>query len=355
MKSGTTLSYRNSLMAARPEAEGYVRSLEGLPDTIRCMSGTIDAPVIYPIKSLGGVSLAKAAIGPTGLQSPDGLLRNHMAMLTRRSKGHHKGSAFDRERFSLRQEPLLALVRMAYDERAQTVTLTAPDFEPLALNAHNLRCSGRETGVSVKMHDKDGVMLGLVEDRLITPWVRTFLRKTGQKPYTIEDIDVVLAPPRFSCSVQPSMAGRDDASMLYSDEAQVLVASSATLAWMNADLRERSNGFEASMGAFRPNIVLNHLPANVEDVVTRFSIGSGNNPVQLLCGDLCTRCSAVCVDPSTGTKTGAEPIRWLINRRPPRLAEPATCTFGVYASFRREDEGKVITGGCGFSVMEEKP
>lgn len=353
--TSSTLSYRSRLMAARPEAEGYVRSLEGLPENIRCMSGTIDKPVIYPIKSLGGVALAKASIGPTALQSQDGLLRNHMAMLTRRSKGQHKGAMFDRERFSLRQEPLLALVSVTYDERAQTVTLTAPGVEPLPFNVSDLQSSGKEKGVAVKMHGKDGVMLGLVEDAHITHWVRRFLRSTGQKSYVIEDIDVVLAPPRFSRSVNPAIAGRTDASILYSDEAQVLVASSATLAWMNADLRQRSDGFEAAMGAFRPNIVLHHLPANVEDVVARFSIGSGNDPVQLLCGDLCSRCSAVCVDPATGTKTGTEPMRWLINRRPPRLAEPATCTFGVYASFRAEDEGKIITGGNGFSVMEEKP
>ena len=353
--TSSTLSHRSHLMAARPEAEGYVRSLKGLPENIRCMSGTIEKPVIYPIKSLGGVSLLRAAIGPTGLQSPDGLLRNHMAMLTRRSKGLHKGALFHRERFSLRQEPLLALVQVSYDERVQTVTLTAPGNDPLTFNASDLQSSGKETGVAVKMHGKDGVMLGLVEDAHITNWVRRFLRSTGQKSYVIEDIDVVLVPPRFSRSVDPSMAGRSDASMLFSDEAQVLVTSSATLEWMNADLRERSDGFQVSMGAFRPNIVLNHLPANTEDVVARFSVGPGNNPVQLLCGDLCTRCSAVCVDPATGKKTGTEPMRWLINRRPPRIAEPATCTFGVYASFRTEDEGKIITGGNGFSVMEEKP
>lgn len=349
------LSQRSRLMAARPDAEGYVRSLKGLPENIRCMSGTIDKPVIYPIKSLGGVSLLRAAIGPTGLQSPDGLLRNHMAMLTRHATGVHKGAKYNRERFSLRQEPLLALVQVSYDERVQTVTLTAPGVEPLPFNVADLRSSGLEPGVSVKMHSKDGVMLGLVENLLITPWLRTFLRTTGAKPYEIDDIDVVLAPRRFSRSVDPAMAGRTDASMLFSDEAQVLVTSSATLEWMNADLRERSDGFQVSMGAFRPNIVLNHLPANTEDVVARFSVGPGNDPVQLLCGDLCSRCSAVCVDPSTGIKTGAEPMRWLINRRPPRIAEPATCTFGVYASFRAEDEGKIITGGNGFSVMEEKP
>lgn len=348
------LSHRSRMMAARPDAEGYVRSLKGLPENIRCMSGTIGDPVIYPVKSLGGVALAKAGIGPTGLQSQDGLLRNHMAMLTRRSTGLHKGSTFDRERFSLRQEPLLALVGVAYDERVQTVTLTAPGVEPLPFNVSELRSSGLETGVAVKMHAKHGVMLGLIDDLVITPWLRGFLGTTGKKPYDIDDIDVVLAPPRFSRAVEPTMAGRDDASMLYSDEGQVLIASSATLEWMNADLRERSGGFEAAMGAFRPNIVLHHLPANVEDVVARFSLGAGNDPVQLLCGDLCTRCSAVCVDPATGAKTGAEPMRWLINRRPPRIAEPATCTFGVYASFRSEDEGKTVTGGCGFSVMEEK-
>lgn len=350
--------HRNRLISESPEgAKRYRACLQSFHETMTGMSALIDEPIIYPVKSLGGITVQSARISRYGLGTHDGLVQNHCAMLVTPAKGVHQSAQYNAERFSLRQEPLLSLVEVSYDERVQTLTFHGPGVDPLPINVADLRCTGMEDDVAVKMSTKHPVMPGKLETLHLTPWLRKFLHSNVVSPrYDIDGVSVVLTTREFHREVFEPIAGRQGVEMLYDDEAPILLTSSETLAWMNAALREQYAGFaEISMAAFRPNIVLRNLSPNAEDVAERFLFVGGSAQPQFICGALCTRCSVICLDPATGAKNGAEPTRWLVNNRPPRLDDTPGATFGVYGSFASCDVGKLITAGNAASVLQEKP
>ena len=107
------------------------------------------------------------------------------------------------------------------------------------------------------------------------------------------------------------------------------------------------------MEAFRPNIVLDELPPNVEDVIGRISF-QGKEHIRMLFGGMSVRCDVTRVDPRTGNKPDKEPLRWLKAHRPPRLDAPHSTTFGVNTVFPVMESAKVIRPGECFIIEEEK-
>ena len=89
---------------------------------------------------------------------------------------------------------------------------------------------------------------------------------------------------------------------LFSDGYPVLVLSEAS----RLDLSARV-GFDLPVERFRPNVLLENVPAYAEDAADAVQIGG----VALRLGKPCTRCIITTLDPVTGAGGGDEPLRTL--------------------------------------------
>ncbi|WP_092787247.1 MOSC domain-containing protein [Actinokineospora terrae] len=95
-------------------------------------------------------------------------------------------------------------------------------------------------------------------------------------------------------------------------------------------LCERIGGDAVPIDRFRPNIVVDGLPAHAEDELRHCAIG----PVRLGFTRLAVRCAVVQVDQVEGTRAGPEPLRTLAKYR---RADSGGVTFGTKLS--------VVVGG----------
>ncbi|MEK9166719.1 MAG: hypothetical protein AAB836_00265 [Patescibacteria group bacterium] len=128
---------------------------------------------------------------------------------------------------------------------------------------------------------------------------------------------------------------------------------------MNEGLVEYNR--QISDRAFRPNILLDGLPPNVEDLIDSAVIKPGYmkesglklvNGVRMEFGKMCVRCAIPNIDPKTATHT-AEPGKWLVKNRPRRLDVPKA-TFGVNAEFDVSEGKHLITDDDKFIITGEK-
>jgi uncharacterized protein YcbX len=118
----------------------------------------------------------------------------------------------------------------------------------------------------------------------------------------------------------------DGAPISFANEAQMLAVSSASL----SDLNSRLTAVAAptvTASRFRPNLVIDAggLPPYSEDEWRGLRIGT----VRLASAGPCQRCGMVCVDPVTGRRGGAEPLRTLASYRRGRGGK---ITFGALLS-----------------------
>ncbi|GLW95134.1 molybdenum cofactor sulfurase [Actinokineospora globicatena] len=111
----------------------------------------------------------------------------------------------------------------------------------------------------------------------------------------------------------------------FADSAAVHLLSLASY----RQLCERIGGAAVPLDRFRPNIVVDGLPAHGEDDLRHCAIG----PVRLGFTRLAVRCAVVQVDQTAGTRAGPEPLRTLAGYRRAKTG----VTFGTKLS--------VITGG----------
>jgi hypothetical protein len=223
---------------------------------------------VYPVKSCRGIDLDAALVTRTGI-------------------------AHDREwmitspagRFlTQREEPRLALIvpRLASD----TLTLDAPGLGTLSLP---LACEGTPTEVVVW---KDRCA-AFDQGDAAADWLTRLLGK----PFRLVRFD-----PHY---VRPSAApGSDEAPgyAQFSDGYAMLVISTASLADLNARLPH-----PLPMNRFRPNVVVDGLPAYGEDAVAELATGA----VRLRLVKACTRCAITTTNQMTGTVEGDEPLRTL--------------------------------------------
>jgi uncharacterized protein YcbX len=108
--------------------------------------------------------------------------------------------------------------------------------------------------------------------------------------------------------------GKVDAPYKFADAFPLLLASTASLAEVNSRLVRRGHA-PVGMRRFRPNLVLDGLPAFEEDYIKLLRVGNASvRPVKR-----CARCTVPGVDPATGEQTSIVP--------------------DLLASFRRTDDG----------------
>ncbi len=332
-------------MSSRKEGlDVYTQTLDAHPDAFG-MGGVISSLAIAPIKSLGMLSLESATVTSLGLMTPTGDILDRSAMLARKVSGQ----AWQFDRFSQRDEPALALARPTFD--GEVVTYHAPDMDPLSLGYADLKPANGMI-VKVRMTSAGDMYSATLAPQQQTDWVRTFLRKHGCGKYDVDSLYVLGRPWGYGREVEERHSCGVVANTAYTDGGQLLVASESTLQWLNDQLTLSVADFQPlMMDAFRPNIVFNALPPNIEDTV--FQMRSDGRA--LFFGGLCVRCPVTQVYQSTGKRRDdSQPLKGL-KCRPARPPENAGVTFGVncVASCAAASKWKLAVGET-FVVQEEK-
>ena len=258
---------------------------------------------VYPIKGCRGLDLATAVMTATGLSSNGAGDREWMVV---DPAGHF---------ITQRELPRLALVVVDADPNG--LTLRLPGANALNLPSATV---GKAMAVEVWGHQGRGIDAGDAAAAWLSGWLGTAVRLVRFDRST----------PR-ACNVD--YAGNSGAHTLFADGYPVLVIGTASLDDLNARLVARGS-HALPMNRFRPNLVLDDLPAYAEDHLDTINIGA----VTLRCVKPCTRCSVTTTDQDS-TQVGLEPLRTLGEYRMDERLDGVT--FGMNA---------VVIAGAGQAI-----
>jgi hypothetical protein len=256
---------------------------------------TVSGLFIHPVKSMRGIPYAQVRLSATGLEWD----RQWMVVDAR--------GTF----LSQRTHPLLA--RIVPEITADALVLNAPDSPPLRVP---FATPGDEVPVRVWKDSCVGVEQGAAAHA----WVS---RRLGRP------VRLVRVAPDMARHANVQFAGNTPAPLAFPDSYPMLVCNEASLADLNERLCE-----QLPMERFRPNIVLEGLPAWAEDRIDTLSIGR----VTLRLVKPCTRCAIPSLDHRTG--------------------DPATDPLPVLRKFRFNKalrgitfgENAVIVAGAGAAI-----
>ena len=219
---------------------------------------------IYPVKSLGGISLAKAEVTGRGLRHD----RRFMVVDPR-------GDFFTQRDF-----PRMATVWTEID--GATLRLAAPDSGEVELEAEP--GGGDPMAVKVWSSTCAAVAPSPAADR----WISAYLGAPCR---------LVYMPDETRRPVNPAFGG--DNAVSFADGYPFLLTSEASLADLNARLAR-----PVPMNRFRPNLVVSGAPAFAEDGWGQFRVGTAVFRIAKPCG----RCQVTTTDQATGEVTGPEPL-----------------------------------------------
>ncbi|HKE95769.1 MAG TPA: MOSC N-terminal beta barrel domain-containing protein [Povalibacter sp.] len=260
---------------------------------------TITALNVYPVKSCKGIALETARLLTTGIE-------HDREWLIVRPNGQF---------ITQREEPRLALVTTSLTDSAlvlespQAGTLTVP-FDaagtPVEVTCWRDRCAAFDAGETA------------------AAWLEAHLGK----PYRLVRFD----PARKRLSSMEWTRGVE-APNQFSDGYPFLVISQASLDDLNARLPKA-----LPMNRFRPNIVVDGLPAYGEDTVHEFSVDG----ITLRVAKPCARCAITTTDQVHGERDGEEPLRTLRGYRFSR--ELMGVLFGQNVILIRGSDHELRTG-----------
>jgi hypothetical protein len=219
---------------------------------------------VYPVKSCAGIEVQEALLTQTGLD----LDRAWMVVDARG------------EFVTQRELPRLALVQPKL--RGSEVVLRAPGMLALHLRVDTVEEPVRVTlwGEEVAAYDMGAVA---------AQWFTDFL---GQP------LRLVRFDPEHRRLSDRRWTGGAEAPNQFSDGYPVLLASTASLAQLNAKLAALGRG-PVGIERFRPNIVLEGIEAHDEDRLDLLRIAADEGEAQLRAVKPCGRCPIPNVDPAT--------------------------------------------------------
>jgi len=266
---------------------------------------------VYPVKSCGTVTLDEALIIETGLEFD-------RAWMVVDEAG---------EFVTQRELPRMALI--APTLRQFDMVLRAPGMLTLHIALDTVHASMRATvwGDTVQAYDMGD---------LAAQWFSDFL---GRK------LRLVRFDPEQRRLSSREWTGAIEAENAFSDGYPLLVASSASLAALNARVQQRAAA-PVTMQRFRPNLVLDGLEAHDEDHIDDIVFDTSDGPVRLKLVKPCTRCTIPDVDPATGLLGHAVGDALAAYRRDARLdgaitfAMNAVIVQGIGCALRKGLEGR---------------
>ena len=241
---------------------------------------------VYPIKSCAGTALSEAQLTATGLRN------DRRWMLVN-----------EQERFiTQREQGRLALI---------TPTVVADGLHINAPGMATLKVSGNSKTAPCSVSVWKDQCNAYDEGRDEASWFSDFLGEPVRLVRFADD------QQRIS---NREWTGDVDALNQFSDGFPILVISTASLADLNARLATA-----LPMNRFRPNLVIDGLPAYGEDDVYEFSAGE----VRLRIVKPCTRCKITTTNQATGIAQGPEPLDTLRGYRLDKVLRGVT--FGQNA------------------------
>jgi uncharacterized protein YcbX len=229
------------------------------------MNARIVELYIYPVKGCRGLSLNAATLPATGLEV-DGIGDREWVIVD--AEG---------EFLSQREYPRMALIETRLTPKS--LLLRAPGMLLLEVPFES-------EGDVVKVRVWDDRVSAVTQGELTDLWLSKFLAV----PARLMRFDYEgqrLAAHRYT--------GKIDAPYKFADAFPLLVTNTGSLADLNLRLQRHSHA-PVGMARFRPNIVLDGLPAFEEDYVKSLRVG----PLLLRPVKPCARCSVPGVDPVTG-------------------------------------------------------
>lgn len=227
---------------------------------------------LYPVKSTAPLEVASAVVEPRGLQHD----RRWMVVDA------------DGRFLTGRQLPRLTLVRA--QPGSDGLVLDAPGMPSLQVAVPD---AGATWAVNVWKSEVAARPVGTAADA----WLSEFL----QRPARLVHMDAGVSRPMTDKNSQPG----DEVS--FADGFPLLLISRAALDGLNGRLAK-----PVSMLQFRPNLVVDGVPAHAEDSWKRIRIGG----VEFDVAKPCTRCVFTTVDPVRGERDpDGEPLKTLIGYR----------------------------------------
>lgn len=243
--------------------------------------------VIHPIKSIAGVEVPYADCTVAG-PVYKGLKDRHMLVV--------KGDCF----VSMREEPRLGKIRVAFDEDKLTLTLTVDGYPPLIVDACD-PAEHKKPSFTIRVRIFSYKAIEVSEEA--SDWFRNYLKH--------DDVRLV----RVVLDQETITRGKNGAApVACQDESSFQVLSKASLDGLLSKLPAYSN---IQRRNFRPTLFIDGCEAHAEDHWRRFRI-SGAEMAFL---NRTTRCILTTVDQDTGIRSDKEPLVTLRKYRIDRSEE----------------------------------
>jgi uncharacterized protein YcbX len=228
---------------------------------------------IYPIKSLGGISLEHADVERNGLKyDRRWMLINEEGTFVSQRKYHS-----------------LALLNVHLDN--ETVHVTHRNDTSQAIDF----AIGKHTGTPIDVTIWDDQTSAIEVDTKVSQWFSDFLGM---------NVRLVEMPQEENRYVDPRYA-KNQETVAFADGYPCLIIGQSSLDGLNDLLQDR-----VKMDRFRPNFVFTGGEPHIEDSFACFTIGS----VTFTAVKPCARCVLVTIDQQTGSKS-PEPLKTLASYR----------------------------------------
>lgn len=231
---------------------------------------------IYPVKSLGGITLKEAVLTPRGLA-------HDRRFLLVDDEG---------EFFTQRELPKMATVWV--DLEGDSMSLSVPDLDTVFVPATPPAAPTR----------KVRVWKSIVEAHAVSPEADRFLSE-----YLGERCQLVYMPDASVRPTNPAFSQAGD-HVSFADGYPCLLASEGTLDDLNRRIVEAGRQ-SVPMNRFRPNLVIAGAPAGAEDGWKRIRIGE----TEFRIAKPCVRCQVTTTDQASGEVRGPEPLATLSTYR----------------------------------------
>jgi len=231
---------------------------------------------IYPVKSLGGISVKQCALTVRGLA-------HDRRFLVVDPNG---------EFLTQREYSLMATVWVDVD--GDSLTLAAPDLDAVEVPLAPAKQPSRKVRVWNSVVDAHAV--SAEADRFLTAYLGT-------------PCQLVYMPDDSVRAINPDYAQPGD-MVSFADGYPFLLASEGSLAELNRRI-QANGGQPVPMNRFRPNLVISGAPADAEEDWKTIRIGEA----VFRLAKPCVRCQITTTDQASGEVRGPEPLATLATYR----------------------------------------
>eukprot|EP00123_Amoebidium_parasiticum_P000732 comp11617_c0_seq1/m.6111 comp11617_c0_seq1/g.6111 ORF comp11617_c0_seq1/g.6111 comp11617_c0_seq1/m.6111 type:complete len:317 (-) comp11617_c0_seq1:44-994(-) len=250
----------------------------------RTKTAVVSCLYYYPIKSCLGYELKEVELDSCGFKND----RRYMVITT------------ENKFVTMRQKPKMALIKPTLSEEGNTLTLEAPDMQPITVTHPTAGGDGQVETATVDIWGDavDAVVVAGTQE-----WLTTYLGTPCRLVATKRkgDHNRVIDPTYNTAKSQP------DIQVGFQDGFPMLITSEESLVELNSRLPE-----PVDMRRFRTNIVVKGCKPHEEDTWKKIRI----NGVEYDLVKKCARCSIPTVNPDTAKPDSSyQPIKTMRDYR----------------------------------------